>query len=127
MCPTGIDLCPTCGPFWKDALAQDLKPPTREEFRKLAAMFQGKDYALFRDTLMRYRLQLLRAMETAEDEKHLMRLQGEARVLKVIDAMPIQIANDLKRFEDEDRRMDEDRKQQQSWKDRPGQFAVVEK
>jgi hypothetical protein len=66
-------------------------------------------------------------METAEDEKHLMRLQGEARVLKVIDAMPIQIANDLKRFEDEDRRMDEDRKQQQSWKDRPGQFAVVEK
>lgn len=63
-------------------------------------------------------------METADNEKELLRLQGEVFVLKIIAGMPAQVQADLNRMAEEDRRKEEQRERAKAYDARPGVFSV---
>ena len=86
----------------------------------MQALFQTPDYKNFTSALLRSRVRVLRELETA-DEKDFLRAQGQAFMLRVIESMPMQVENDLRRMDEADEREAERREEQ---RERPGVFSV---
>ena len=87
----------------------------------MQALFRTQDYRSFTSVLLRSRVRVLRQLEMADKFEDMLRAQGEINMLRVIEALPMQVDHDLQRMDEADER---DRERQEHEKERPGVFSV---